>query len=257
MDAVVVAAGYGTIQPGKSKLVEEIDGAGGPTVITQLMRALVPCLEIERVVLVTNPRYGGSILITALQALGDRLEMSSLVQTDRRGAGDAVRVALPLVRSESFLVVFGDMPFWRAETLHRLIDVHEQNGLFLSMATVRLVPDLPPTFEKWGRVLRDGCGRIRGVSPDGDKGSGSREVNPSLYIFEKEFFCRRISDVPLFRRTDGHPDEISLPPLVAMAYEEEKEGIGNLVVDDPTEAMGINTVEDLRLARNFFALRRG
>src|SRR5690348_2426760 len=80
----------------------------------------------------------------------------------RRGTGDAVRLALAGVPERvRVLVLYGDVPLLRAETLRSLVENESPLAL--------LTADLPDP-SGYGRVMRDGLGRVRGVIEERDAG---------------------------------------------------------------------------------------
>ncbi|MBI4599073.1 NTP transferase domain-containing protein [Candidatus Uhrbacteria bacterium] len=253
-DVVIVAAGFGFIEPGVSKLTEIIDPKTGISVIGHVIRTLPPF--VGNVVLVLNGLYGRQVIESVERDVppGQRV-LTVYQETERGGTADAVRSALPEVTSDEFLVLFADMPLWRTRTVEALIRIHEAKRPTMSMATVALnEPSTPPPLRGYGRVGRAPDGMICGVFADGTD-QGSRSVNPSLYIFETRFFRDHVGLIPPRRRTDGYSDEIDLPHLVAVAAKKAR-GVAEVLVEDPREALGINNAADLATAAAILERRR-
>lgn len=263
---IVVAAGHGTLRDGTSKLVETVDIFRRMSMIGQVLdtvRGLEECLPQF---LVLNGRFERQI--------AKRLErdapaawrtMTVVHQTQRRGAADAVRVAmladLGASHADAYLVVYGDMPLWRPNTLARLSALHRSadNRPVISMVTVSLAGAASPrVLERYGRVLRDARGRIVNVVEPGDARPAdiavTSTVNPSLYVIDRRWFLARYNEIPPYRRADGFGDELHLPPLLAVAAREEAP-VAELHLDDPEEALGVNNEDELHEVRRIFIQR--
>lgn len=251
---VVVAAGHGCIRPGRSKLLEPVD-AGGTPMVVQAVRSVVGS-GLGPIALVLNRRFGDDIL-SALRAWSPEVMgkegLAVVYQEERRGAADAVRVAVheavAAQAAPTFLVVYADMPLWRPETLRALARIHRQGSAPMSMVSVPVAgADTPRILERYGRVLRDRDGRIVNVVEPGEATDDdlprTASVNPSLYAFDTGWFIGRVGQVRPQRRADGYGDEVHLPPL-ARIVAEEGHTVSELPLADPEEALGVNTAAEL------------
>jgi bifunctional N-acetylglucosamine-1-phosphate-uridyltransferase/glucosamine-1-phosphate-acetyltransferase GlmU-like protein len=258
---VVVAAGYGMITPGRTKLVEEIDG--WPMVVHALS-AVRKAGDYPKI-LVVAPRFR--------QTIEDVLEEHGLAvgpvtvveQAERRGAADALRAAVPALRAlgcEAAITVFGDMPCWRPGAIRALDEIHSRVATPISMTLIS-VEDVRGRegFGQFGRVLVDSAGRVigtfepRDARPSDEDLARAGYLNAALYALELDFFEAHVARIPPQKRTDGHPDELHLPALVKIARAQGVE-IGVYLLRDPEQARGVNTREELELAREVFARRR-
>lgn len=257
---VVVAGGHGVIHPGTSKLVETLDSQGRLPMIVQVL-----CLAHESAaappVLVVNSRFRDQIL-RVLDEHGLRGGITVVPQGERRGAAHAIFCALSAFEArlcDAFLVLYGDMPAWRPATLRALVSLHRKRRPAISMVSVPIRGvQTPRTLERFGRILRGPDGQIVGVVEPGEATNEQLEyatgVNPSLFVFDTAWFAGHYQRIPLYPRRDGHPDEYHVPPLVAMAAAEGAP-IAEMPLQDPFEALGVNTREDLDLVREVIARR--
>ncbi len=102
-------------------------------------------------------------------AFAKQVDLRWVLQAERLGTGHAVEQALASVPDGArVLVLYGDVPLTRIETLQQLIDTE---GGF-SLLTTRL--DEPRGY---GRVLCDGNGRVRSVVEEKDADDVQRAVN--------------------------------------------------------------------------------
>ncbi len=168
------------------------------------------------------------------------------LQTEQLGTANAVASALPQVRAQNVLVLYGDMPFIKSETLVNLMQLHVSRGSKFSMLTATV-----PTFDNpyvsmadFGRIIRDDQGKflaIRERSAASGQEKEIREVNPGIYAFNVDWLKNHIDKVQLNPR-----GEYYLTDLVEIAV---KEGMEILTAPvDPSEVFGVNTEEQLKQA---------
>src|SRR5699024_7326042 len=93
------------------------------------------------------------------------------------GTGHAVAQAIGAIPDDAqVLVLYGDVPLIRPNTLQRLVDASD--GRALALLTLELQDP-----SGYGRILRDGNGRVTGVVEDKDANDSQRtirEVNTGL-----------------------------------------------------------------------------
>jgi bifunctional UDP-N-acetylglucosamine pyrophosphorylase / glucosamine-1-phosphate N-acetyltransferase len=111
------------------------------------------------------------------------------------GTGHAVLMAVPMLREHQgpVLVMYGDTPLLRTETLSALLGRHRQMGAFLTMLTC-IASD--PTG--YGRVLRDQNGNLLGVVEERAATLVQRaisEVNSGVYLFDSEWLWTHLDMV--------------------------------------------------------------
>lgn len=104
-------------------------------------------------------------------------------QAQQLGTGHAVMQALPLLAETvgPILVLYGDTPLLLPETLHALLARRQESRAAVAMLTTDL--EDPAGY---GRVLRDGTGRVRRIVEDADasaEDASVREINAGTYAF--------------------------------------------------------------------------
>lgn len=186
----------------------------------------------------------GRVVVVASPATADRYDgVEVAVQPEPRGTGDAVRSARePL---EGFggdvLVLNGDVPALRPETVRRLVETHRA-----AAAAATLLAFEPEDARAYGRIVRDGEGRLARIVEAVDASEEElalREVNSGIYVFRAEKLW------PVLER---------LEPQNAQGELYVTDTLGLLVGDgetcavelaaDPLEAEGINTRAELAAA---------
>ena len=104
------------------------------------------------------------------EALADAPVTSWVLQAEQLGTGHAVQQALPSLRDDEIaLVLYGDVPLVRSETLSRLLSLASPESM--GLLTVMLED---PTG--YGRVLRDTTGRVLGIVEQKDATAEQRNI---------------------------------------------------------------------------------
>lgn len=242
VQVVVLAAGKGTRMKDetKPKVLHKLVGK------TLLDRVLDTCILLgvqgKPVVVV------GYMREMIMEHLGDKVDYA--VQEDQLGTADAVKTALPFVHSKQVLVLSGDMPLIRPETLTSFIAQHVEKKCVMSLISTE-VPDFDDKFvslHKFGRIIKDNEGSILGIQEYKDASDEQREireVNAGLYVFDVEWL--KIA-LPLVG-TQNAQKEFYLTDLLQLAVEH---GLGVSVYKvNPGEVLGVNSKEDLKVASLF------
>ncbi len=166
-----------------------------------------------------------------------------VVQHERLGTGHAVLQAEPILRGTAaqVLVLSGDMPLLRIETLRALIDHHQTEKAALTVLTVTRSD--PRSF---GRIVRDLDGRVLGIVEDHEATPEQRainELNTGIYVFQADFLWEGLHQLT----PSATKGEYYLTDLVALAVRQGLP-VAGLPVADESEGLGINTRADLALA---------
>lgn len=164
-------------------------------------------------------------------------------QEEQLGTGHAASCGLDKATAKNVIILYGDMPFVSESTLQRLSQEHAKSGSKFSMLTA--TPDaFTGAFQSlytFGRIIRNSSGEIQAIRElvdTNDAEKEMREVNPGIYLFNREWLKENISSVS--KNSHG---EYYLTDMVAVAV---SKGIAIQTVDvDPREVLGVNTLEQL------------
>src|SRR6185503_2560957 len=166
--AIVLAAGKGTrMRSARAKVLHEILGRPLGVYPIELARAV----GADPVVVVLGHQRAA-----VEAALAERLGQGALTvveQTEQRGTGHAVRLAMPALKSfrgELVLVLYGDVPLLRRETLAALV------GMARRYRCLAVVTATPPDPTGYGRILRDERGHVTGVVEEKDATPEERAI---------------------------------------------------------------------------------
>jgi bifunctional UDP-N-acetylglucosamine pyrophosphorylase/glucosamine-1-phosphate N-acetyltransferase len=181
--AIVLAAGKGTrMRSSRAKVLHELLGRPLVCYPIELARAL----GADPVVAVLG--HQREAVEAALQTRFGDGAVTVVEQTEQRGTGHAVLLAMPALARMAegmVLVLYGDVPLLRRETLEELVGTARRyNCLALVTAT-------PPDATGYGRILRDERGHVIGVVEQKDASPDERaitEINAGIYCGPADFF---------------------------------------------------------------------
>lgn len=231
--AVVMAAGLGTrMKSEKPKVLHEV--CGKP--MLQWVLDSLQSLRLDRTVVVLGGPPEG-----AFRGLRGR-NLAWAEQRQRKGTAHAVMQAekvLPAFDGE-LLVLSGDVPLLRAETLKSLLETHRREKAVATVLTA--VVDDPKGY---GRILRQGGRVVRIVEElDADDHTKAiREINTGTYCFDHKALREALGKV----RMNPVKREYYLTDVVGLLTAAGGRVVP-LVCGDASEMMGVNTRRELEAA---------
>jgi bifunctional UDP-N-acetylglucosamine pyrophosphorylase/glucosamine-1-phosphate N-acetyltransferase len=228
---VLLAAGKGTRM--KSALPKVLHAAGGRSLIDHALRTAAALSPASIVVVVGHEAE----LLKA--AIGERPGLMFAVQDPQLGTGHALLQAEPWLRGAQGTVVLlsGDVPLLRAETLLSLVRVHQERG---AAATV-LTADVPAP-DGYGRIVREGD-QIRAIVEHKDASPAQREIheiNSGVYAFDLPPLFAALREIG----STNAQGEYYLPDLVKI-YRTQGLAVETIRLKDPREIMGVNGRKEL------------
>ncbi len=240
---VILAAGLGTRM--KSKKAKVLHEAGGDTLLNHVLRAALEVAPVERIVTVIG--YQAEQVRSSVAVSGVRFAE----QTEQRGTGHAVLCAKQQVEHAGgqLLILNGDGPLLRAETLARLLDFQLANRLGGALVTTELCD---PTG--YGRIVRDGSGLISAIVEQKSAAPDQLqicEVNPGVYCFDGALFWQHTGELT----SDNPANEYYLTDMIEILTRNGHR-IGAVLVKDETELLGINTRRELAAADKILRARK-
>lgn len=167
-------------------------------------------------------------------------EVTWVEQEDQKGTGHAVMCCRKALGSfdGNLMIIAGDMPLIRRQTLELLIEKHESENSVATLATAEL-PD--PTG--YGRIVRDAYGNLQGIVEHADcdrEQLAIREINPSYYCFD----CRHLLEALDAIKPDNVKGEYYLTDALHILIRKGYRAAAVTAVA-PEEAMGVNSRQQL------------
>jgi bifunctional UDP-N-acetylglucosamine pyrophosphorylase / glucosamine-1-phosphate N-acetyltransferase len=241
---LILAAGLGTrMKSGRAKVLHEL---GGLPLITYVCRAAKSLAPVK--ILAVVGHQAAEVERVVESEVGDLAEF--VTQAQQRGTGDAVMATQTQLEGtdSTVLVLSGDVPLIREETLRKLIDQHRSSSAACSILSVRLEN---PTG--YGRIVRDGndaFARIvehKDATPDE---SQIKEINSGIYCFTaRKLFAALARVQPANKQGEYYLTDV---PQILLS---DGERVSVYLHGDAREVSGINTRAELAEFENL--LRRG
>ncbi|MFJ7941445.1 bifunctional UDP-N-acetylglucosamine diphosphorylase/glucosamine-1-phosphate N-acetyltransferase GlmU [Peribacillus sp. NPDC096622] len=223
--AIILAAGQGTRM--KSKLYKVLHPVCGKPMVQHVIDQ-VNQLQIEDIVTVIG--HGAE---KVQEQLGDSCKYA--LQEQQLGTAHAVMQAESVLSAKSgtTLVICGDTPLIKAETMEELIALHEQSQAKATILTA--YADNPAGY---GRVLRGEGGLVEKIVEHKDASEEERyvkEINTGTYCFDNQALFSALKKVS----NENVQGEYYLPDVIEI-LKEEGEVVTAFQSSDFEETLGVN-----------------
>lgn len=227
INTVILAAGKGTRM--RSDLPKVLHKIGSKSMVEHVIDASVNS-GCEKISIVYG--YGGQ----EVKATLDNKEINFIEQKEQLGTGHAVvQATKSMMDDEIILILYGDVPLIRTETIARLLKSKSRDGI--SLLTVNL--ENPAGY---GRIVRDNGKVVRIVEEKdaSEKEKEITEVNTGIMAVNGNDLKRWLGMID----NNNAQGEYYLTDIISIA---ELEGavIATAHPDDEIEVMGVNDPEQL------------
>ena len=227
---VIMAAGKGKRM--KSNLPKVLHNLAGKPILNYVFDT-VDQLEAKRKILIVG--YKSDHI---RELIGDKIEY--IEQKEQLGTAHAVLQTKKLLSDfkGDVLILSGDVPFLTVKILKKLLKYHQFNNFYCT-----LVSTILKTPKGYGRIIRGKKGEIKGIIEEVDLSADKKkitEVNSGIYCFNKDKLFQALEKIT----PDNKQGEYYLTDSVEILL---KEGltVGNIIVKDYSEVLGINSRLDL------------
>ena len=240
---VILAAGLGTRM--KSRKAKVLHRAGGKSLVEHVVATAQEFAPAERIFVVVGHQAEEVRNVVA----ASRVQL--IEQMEQKGTGHAVTVGRDrLAGLDGYLVVlYGDCPLLRPETLRRLIGAAE-SGQAAGVLLTALMED--PTG--YGRVIRDAQGRVAAIVEQKaatPEQLGIREANMGIYCYRADLFWKHAAEI----RPDNPAKEYYLTDMVEI-LNRAGHFLEAVQVEDAREVLGINNRLELAEVDRVFRERK-
>jgi bifunctional UDP-N-acetylglucosamine pyrophosphorylase / glucosamine-1-phosphate N-acetyltransferase len=227
---LILAAGKGTRL--KSSLAKVLHHAGGRPIVEHVVRACLP-LHPKKIIAVIGHQA------EQVSAVIEPLDVATVLQQPQNGTGHALRVSSRAIGNAKFIVVLpGDAPLIRTETLRALIQKHKSGGAAATILTAVLADP-----SGYGRILRKSGDAVAAIIEESQLTPDQRElneINSSIYCFTTSKLWPALAQV----KPDNKHREIYLTDAISVLNSKGETVLAEIAAD-PREALGCNTRADL------------
>lgn len=242
LTVAILAAGQGTrMRSDLPKVLHPVAGRSLVAEVLDVARQLAPA----RLALVVG--HGADQVRATLGELPDGVYV---LQAPQLGTGHAVAQARPALDGwgDTVLVLYGDTPLMRPETLRSLLERHESKGAVVTLLT--FLPDDPTGY---GRIVRDEAGRIQAIVEEKvatPEQRAIRESNSGIMAFNAAWLWQNLDRIQL-----SAVGEYYLTDMIGLAVDQGRP-VTSVVAENPAEVMGVNTRVQLAEASAVLFQRR-
>lgn len=171
----ILAAGRGTRM--KSHLPKVLHSLGGKSLLERIVRSVEPLSPSRRIAIVG---YKAQEVKVAMEQIPD---LEFVEQTQQLGTGHAIQQLLPYLEGYDgdLLVLNGDVPLLRSETLKNLLETHQQYQNAATILTAQL-----SNPKGYGRVFCNSLNIVEKIIEDKDCNPEQKQncrVNAGIYCF--------------------------------------------------------------------------
>jgi len=229
--AIVLAAGEGTrMKSEKAKVLHQISGV---PMICHVIDTLSE-LKLDKIYVVVG-NHGEEVI----KALSNK-NLNFIWQKEQLGTGHAVSQVKDKLKNFDgmVLVLCGDVPLIRSNTLKKLLDFH-----MASDSSSTILTFYPENSSGYGRILRENNKNIIGIIEEIDANKEQlkiKETNSGTYCFN----WKKLSQVLKLLNPDNVKHELYLTDVIKV-LSSRGEKISAMSVKNWKEVMGVNNREEL------------
>lgn len=224
LGSIILAAGQGTRM--RSKYPKVLHHIAGTPMVWHALRAVEGLTDIQPVLVVG---YAADLV---REVVGENAEYA--LQEEQLGTGHAVAAAQPYLEglADTILVTLADMPLLRADSIRDIIQLHSH-----ARSPVTMTSFIGDEARGFGRVVRDDAGHVKAIVEQAvatPEQLAIREYNVSAYCFNAAWLWDALKRIPISPK-----GEYYLTDVVGLAVDEGF-AVESLLLEDPTEAIGLN-----------------
>jgi bifunctional UDP-N-acetylglucosamine pyrophosphorylase/glucosamine-1-phosphate N-acetyltransferase len=243
LTVVILAAGLGTRM--KSRKAKVLHRAGGKALVQHVVDTALELTTADRIYVVVGHQADEVRKAVTTPVAG------FIEQKEQKGTGHAVMVGRDaLAGLDGYLMIlYGDSPLLRAQTLRRLVDqAITSDGAGVLMSAIMEDPF------GYGRVIRDAHGRVQAVV---EQKAGTpeqlaiREANMGIYAYRADLFWKHVDEI----QTNNPAGEYYLTDMVEI-FNRAGSFVEAMQIEDPNEALGINSRVELAMVDRIFRTRK-
>ncbi len=228
--AIVLAAGEGTRM--KSTMPKVLHKVLGLPMLEHVIREL-KALEIEEIIVIIG--HGKDHILEAFKDSDIKFVEQPIGDGAPYGTGYAVMQAIHKINPEDeVLVVCGDTPLIKSESLNDLMEKNKQSGTKASVMTTVIENNFG-----YGRIVKDGEGNVMGIVEEKDADFETKkikEINSGIYVFEGNALIENLK----YLDSNNSQGELYLTDVIKI-LNDKGEKVSAVIIEDDTEILGVNS----------------
>jgi bifunctional UDP-N-acetylglucosamine pyrophosphorylase/glucosamine-1-phosphate N-acetyltransferase len=230
---IIMAAGQGTrLKSKRAKVLHEI---GGRPLLAHVIAAAREVVREQDIFVIVGHQA------EAVRAAVESAGVQFVLQAEQRGTGHAIMCAREQAKAyQHILVLSGDVPLIRHETITRLRDFHLSKKAAMTILTAE-----PSDPAGYGRVIRErpGSDRVKAIVEQKSLKKAQekiREINSGIYAFAAQPLLAHIDRL----KTDNILGEFYLTDMAELLVRARATVVA-VKADDSAEVLGANTLREL------------
>jgi bifunctional UDP-N-acetylglucosamine pyrophosphorylase/glucosamine-1-phosphate N-acetyltransferase len=233
ISTIILAAGIGKRM--RSKTPKVLHHVLGRPIIGFVLK-LARDIHSEQIVLVVSRKQRD-----VYQTLGT--DICFAIQEEPRGSGDAALKGLEAAQCSTVLILCGDVPLLRLQTVARLVKHHNENKADLTILTCNMTDPYG-----YGRILRKSNSSVSAIIEQTDATPAQQkitEINAGVYYGDKDLLSTALGRIT----ADNEQGELYLTDAVKDIASRGNKVCGYMI-DSETEIIGVNTKAQLAQVRS-------
>ena len=232
--AIILAAGQGTRM--NSQTAKVLHKVGNKSLLQHVIDASRPLVNSINVII---GHHSESVKKTTLNE-----DINWVNQKEQLGTGHAVQQAIPHINDNSIcLILYGDVPLIKTETLQKLTDKAESSGFSL----LSVMMENPFGY---GRIIRDSNNSILSIVEQKDASKDElqvREINTGIMAIRGSILKKYLKEL----EPNNSQGELYLTDIVEKAVKDNV-NIASFICESVAEVMGINDKNQLSQAERAY-----
>lgn len=240
LKTLILAAGKGTRM--KSDIPKIIHKVNGIPMISKVISTLEE-LDSEENILILGYKKE-----EVLKVVGE--DSSCVLQNDQLGTGHAVLQAKEKLKDYDgdVMILCGDTPLLRAETLRELYKFHKNSG-----AVTTVLTSIYENPFGYGRIVKEN-GLVKAIVEEKEADNETKkikEVNAGVYCFNSKELFKALDKIT----NDNEKGEYYLTDVISIQVQENKK-VQSFVLEDNREILGVNSKVELSIAGQILKERK-
>ena len=232
--AIILAAGQGTRM--NSQTAKVLHKVGNKSLLQHVIDASRPLVNSINVII---GHHSESVKKTTSNE-----DINWVNQKEQLGTGHAVQQAIPHINDNSIcLILYGDVPLIKTETLQKLTDKAESSGFSL----LSVMMENPFGY---GRIIRDSNNSILSIVEQKDASKDElqvREINTGIMAIRGSILKKYLKEL----EPNNSQGEFYLTDIVEKAVKDNV-NIASFICESVAEVMGINDKNQLSQAERAY-----